>query len=130
MQRALIFDNPNCKYDIIFGTNFLSKSGLRLDYETGNMHWFENFLPMRPATGLNSSDFDAMEESHKIQLEDEFLGDDWLRSYATEILDAKYEWTDITEIVSGLKHLDLSQQRDILDVLKNHASIFDGSLGK
>ena len=28
-QRALIFDNPNCKYDLILGTNFLSKTGMK-----------------------------------------------------------------------------------------------------
>ena len=36
-QRALIFDNDDCKYDIILGTNFLSKTGIKLNYETGNM---------------------------------------------------------------------------------------------
>ena len=36
-QRALVFDNENCKYDIILGTNFLSKTGIKLDYQNGNM---------------------------------------------------------------------------------------------
>ena len=81
-QRALIFDNDSCKYDVIFGTNFLSKTGIKLDYDKGNMHWFDNVLPMRP-THINSSDFAAMEDSYLVQLEDEILGDDWLDCYAT-----------------------------------------------
>ena len=30
-QKALIFDNDNCKNDIIFGTDFLSKTGIKLN---------------------------------------------------------------------------------------------------
>ena len=128
-QKALIFDNDNCKYDIIFGTDFLSKTGIKLDYETGQMKWFNNVLPMRPSHGLRSSDFNAMEEQYYIQLKDEILGEDWLQCYATEILDAKYEWTDVKDVVKGLTHLTQTQQNNLLDVLRKHASMFDGSLG-
>ena len=128
-QKALIFDNDNCKYNIIFGTNFLSKTGIKLDYETGQMKWFDNVLPMRPLHGLRSSNFNAMEEQYYIQLEDEILGEDWLQCYATEILDAKYEWTDVKDVVKGLTHLTQTQQNNLLEVLRKHASMFDGSLG-
>ena len=101
----MIFDNNSCKYDIIFGTNFLSKAGIRLDYDKGNMHWFDNVLPMRPASGISSADFADMEDHYHIQLEDDLLGKDWLECYATEILDAKYEWTNIERIVRDLHHL-------------------------
>ena len=56
-QRTLIFDNEHCKYDIIFGTDFLSKTGIKLDYSSGEMSWFDNVIPMRPGHGLKSSDF-------------------------------------------------------------------------
>ena len=94
------------------------------------MQWLDNVLPMRPPNGLTSSDFKEMEESYYVQLEDEILGEDWLGIYATEILDAKYDKTDITETVSGLTHLDSSQRRDLLDVLEKNSSVFDGSLGR
>ena len=58
--RALIFDNENCKYDIIYGTNFLSKAGIKLDWYDGNMRWFDNVLPMRPPKGLTENDFADM----------------------------------------------------------------------
>ena len=32
-QKALVFDNDNCHYDMILGTNFLSKTGIKLDYD-------------------------------------------------------------------------------------------------
>ena len=73
-QKALIFENDNCKYNIIFGTKFLSKTGINLDYKTGQMKWFDNVLPMRPTHGLTSSDFDAMEDQYLIQIENQILG--------------------------------------------------------
>ena len=32
-QKALVFNNNNCRYDMILGTNFLSKTGIKLDYD-------------------------------------------------------------------------------------------------
>ena len=128
-QRALIFDSNSCKYDMILGTNFLSKAGIKLNYDSGNMEWYDSTLPMRPSCGLTSSDFDAMEDQYFIQLEDEILGEDWLQCYATEILDAKYEWTDVADVVKKLHHLAQNQKDDLLAVLKRHATMFEGTLG-
>ena len=36
-QKVLVFDNDNIKYNIILGTNFLSKTGIKLNYSEGNM---------------------------------------------------------------------------------------------
>jgi hypothetical protein len=36
-QKVLVFDNNNVKYNIILGTNFLSKTGIKLNYSEGNM---------------------------------------------------------------------------------------------
>ena len=36
-QRALVFDNPSITYDIILGTDFLSKVGMKLDYQRNRM---------------------------------------------------------------------------------------------
>jgi hypothetical protein len=40
-QKVLVFDNDNIKYDIIPGTNFLSKTGIKLNFSEGNMEWFD-----------------------------------------------------------------------------------------
>ena len=128
-QRALIFDSDTCKYDVILGTDFLSKAGIKLDYESGNMEWYDSILPMRPRSGLTSEDFDAMEDQYFIQLEDELLGDDWLQCFATEILDAKYDFTDVKDVVKTITHLNPQQRADILAVLQKHQKMFDGSLG-
>ena len=93
------------------------------------MKWFDNVLPMRPTHGLTSSDFDAIKDQYLIHIEDEILGKDWLQCYATEILDAKYEWTDVKDVVKGLTHLTQTQQNNLLQVFEKHTNMFDGSLG-
>ena len=109
-QKCLVFDNDNVKYDIILGTNFLAKAGIKLNYSEGKMEWFDCSIPLRPPGGLTSDDFDAMEDMFFIQAEDELLGEDWLRCYATEILDAKYEWTDVSDVVDT-SHISTSTKR-------------------
>ena len=94
-QKALVFDNNNCRYDMILGTNFISKIGIKLDYNQGELLWYDSMLPMRPRRGLMSEDFDHMENYYFIQHEDELLGQDWLELYATEILDTKYQLTEV-----------------------------------
>ena len=117
-QKALVFDNDNCRYDMILGTNFLSKTGIKLNYDRGKMLWYDSTLPMRPRNGLMSEDFDHMEDSCFIQHEDELLGQDWLQLYATEILDAQYEWTNVQDVVGSQHHLTARQKCDLLNVLK------------
>jgi hypothetical protein len=89
-QKVLVFDSDNVKYDIILGTNFLSKTGIKLNYSEGNMEWFDYSIPLYLPGGLDLKEFDAMEDMFQIQVKDKIFGEDWLECFATEILDAKY----------------------------------------
>jgi hypothetical protein len=113
-QKFLVFDNDNVKYDIILGTNFLSKTGIKLKYSEGNMKWFDCSIPLCPPGGLDSKEIDAMEDMFHIQVEDKIFGEDWLECFAAEILDAKYEKTDVAEVVKKLTHLHAHQKADLL----------------
>ena len=37
---------------------------------------------------------------------DEILGKDWLESFATIVLDARYDFTNLATVVNNLQHLD------------------------
>ena len=87
------------------------------------MVWYDCMLPMHPRKGLTSADFDHMEDMYHIQFEDKLLGQDWLQLYATEILDNRYKWTDVTEVVENQMHLTARQKCDLLDVLKCHKKL-------
>jgi hypothetical protein len=65
-QKVLVFDNDNIKYDIILGTNFLSKTGIKLNYSEGNMEWFDFSMPLHPPGGLDSKEFNAMEDMFQV----------------------------------------------------------------
>jgi hypothetical protein len=123
-QKVLVFDNDNVKYDIILGTNFLSKTGIKLNYSERNMEWFDCSIPPCP-----SSKFDAMEDMFHIQVKDKLFGEDWLKCFATEILDAKYERTDVIEVLKGLTHLNAHQKADFLWVPQKNDKMFNGTLG-
>jgi hypothetical protein len=73
-QKALIFDADSCRYDVILGADFLSKTGIDVKYSTGTMEWFDNELPLRDTRYLQSKDFLAMAETIEIQLEVESFG--------------------------------------------------------
>ena len=59
-----------------------------------------------------------MEYALFIQQEDELFGEDWLDSYATEILEDKYNPTDINDAVSKMDHLKDHQKEDLKVPLK------------
>ncbi len=128
-QKDLVFGNDNVKYNIILVTNFLSKTGIKLNYSDQNMEWFDSFIPLCPPGGLDSNKFDAMEDMFHIQVKDELFEEDWLKPFATKILDAKYERTDVVEVVKGLTDLNAHQKADLLQVLKENDKMFDGTLG-
>jgi hypothetical protein len=89
-QKVLVFDNDNVKYDIILGTNFLSKTGIKLNYSERNMKWFDCSIPLCPPGGLDSNKFDVTEDMFHIQVEDKLFSDDWLECFETRSLDANY----------------------------------------
>jgi hypothetical protein len=113
-QKVLVFVNNNLKYNIILGTNFLSKTGIKLNYSEGNMEWFDCSISLHLPCGLNSKEFNAMEDMFHKQVKDELFGEDWLKCFATEILDAKYEKTDAAEVIKRPTHLNVHQKADLL----------------
>ena len=64
------------------------------------------------------------------QMEEEFLGEDWLDSYlSVPILDAKYEKADIDAVIEEQSHLSDSQKSDLRSILIKHEELFNGRLG-
>ncbi len=51
-QKALVFDRQ-CKYDVIFGADFVSKTGIDIKYSSGIIEWFDNELPMHDPRHLD-----------------------------------------------------------------------------
>jgi hypothetical protein len=106
-----VFDNNNVKHNIILGINFLSKTGIKLNYSEGNMEWFDYSISLHLPGGLDLNKFNAMEDMFHIQVKHKLFGEDSLKYFATKIMDAKYERTDVVEVLKGLIHLNAHQNQ-------------------
>ncbi len=76
-QKALVFDGQ-CKYNVIFGADFLSKTGIDIKYSSGIIEWFDNKLPMYDLRHLDDKEYLAMAEILEVQCEaEQFFGMVW-----------------------------------------------------
>ena len=66
-QKALVFQSETCKYDVIWGADFLTKTGIDVKHNAGTMEWLDNELPLRNPHLLESEDFEAMAHLVEIQ---------------------------------------------------------------
>ncbi len=118
-QKILVFDNNNVKYNIILSS-----------WTTQEENW-NGFISPSYFVHLevwNSNKFDAMEDMFHFQVKDKLFGEDWLKSFATKILDAKYEKTDVVEEMKWLTHLNAHQKADLLWVLQENKKMIDETL--
>jgi hypothetical protein len=93
------------------------------------VEWFGNTIPLRNPRDLSNQDFQDLSNCFLIQTDDEAMGEDWMDSYVTQILDAKYKKLDIDDFVSQQTHLTEAQRQDLRHLLKQHEKLFDGTLG-
>ncbi len=68
----------------------------------------------------NSTEFDAIDDMFHIEVKVKLFGEDWLQSFATEILDAKYEKKDVAEVMKGVTPLNAHQKADLPWVLQEN----------
>ncbi len=76
------------------------------------MEQFDYSIPFCPPGGLDSNEFNTMGDMFNIQVKDKLFGEDWLKCFATKIMDAKYEKLDVVEVMKGLTHLNAHQKAD------------------
>ena len=130
-QKAMVFSGE-CKYDVILGADFLSKSGIDIKYSTGTIEWFDSELPMRDPHQLDDKEYLAMAESLEVQREaEEIFGMDWYdpTCYASEILDAKYGEVSTDDVADQLTHLTADQRNDLKILFRDFTKLFNGTLG-
>jgi hypothetical protein len=100
---------------VILSTNLLSKTGFKSCCSEGTWNGLITPSHFVHLEELDSKEFDVMECMFHIQLKDKIFGGDRLKSFLTEILDAKYKITDVAEVMKGLTHLDAYQKQTCLE---------------
>lgn len=126
--KCLIYDQP-CRYDMILGSDFLAKTKMNISYEHKNVNWFGNTIPLRNPRDFTTNDLKDLIECFETQVDDEAVGDEWMDSYVTQILDAKYEKLDIDAFIKTQSHLNESQRAELKALIEKHSKLFDGTLG-
>ena len=127
---ALIVDGDGLRYDVIFGADFLDKLGFIFDYDNHVVTWMGHELPLRDIHQFfSTSYFHELFLPLEIDQENDHIGETYMDSYATRIMDAKYEQANIDDVAFGQTQLSLDQRRDLHAILSKHTKLFDGSLG-
>jgi hypothetical protein len=106
-------------YDMIIGTDLMSDLGIKLNFQDASVEWDEASIPFKHKdakfeTDLHIEDSRAVRES---------------TTRMKQILDATYEKTELTQIVSECTHLSKTERRLLHTVLQEYESLFDGTLG-
>ena len=122
-----VFDT-DCRYDIILGGDLLKKIGINLKYETLEMEWYGNTIPMetleRPeAIATHVQTYLASMEEDDFDLDESYL--------SAPILDAKYDKFDADTLLDEhCSHLTSQQRADLRVLFAKHIKLFDGTLGR
>jgi hypothetical protein len=66
-QKTLVLQSVTCKYNVILGADFLTKTGIDVKYSTETMEWFNNELQLDNPHLLQNMEFEAMDEIIKIK---------------------------------------------------------------
>ena len=118
-------DSTSTRYDMIIGSDLLIELGIMLDFEQKQMTWDKVTIPMKVHSFLSDRNnaqsvyeealltaaVKSAEERHRV------------------ILDANYSKVDILQYVHSLEHLNLKEQKQLIDVLQKYPALFQGGLG-
>ena len=98
-------------------------------YDTGMIEWMGISIPMRVPFETDE-EYTSVIDDYLIQMEEDDWNfeDEYLQSYLTTILDAKYEKANIDLVISA-QHLDDAQQNGLRTLLKRNEPLFNGTLG-
>jgi len=126
LQPFTVFDQPDCKYDVIIGRDFLIPNQfLDIAYSRKTMEWFGRSVPMKDER--NQAVYYIDEEFDDAIDDDE----DHLDMLATEILPStKYEEVSVDAVAKEQQHLSEGQRAALKTALQGHERLFSGKLGK
>ena len=107
-------------YDMIIGRDLLESLGIDIKFSSNTVKWDHAEIPMKPQTGTLQNSYYIADSAH-VTKEMKRL---------TSILDAKYAPANLNKVVKDSKHLKSKEQRQLLQLLKKHQKLFDGTLGR
>ena len=121
IENAYVAQNLGT-YDMIMGRNTLRTLGININFSNNTVEWNGSQAPMKPPNCTVQTDF-HIEDPPVIQAETNRM---------QRILDAKYSKTNLNDYVNSNTYSQLNdiEKAKLLECLRKHESLFDGTLGK
>ena len=113
--------------DVILGNDFLIAVGINCNGADQTITWLDSKVPYKPNNYFNDKqqmyvDFlDSLSPDEEINDEDE--------TNPSQILEAKYDKTDVNEVAQKQTHLTQSQRDDLSNLFKGFGKLFSGKIG-
>lgn len=117
--------NGSCSYDVILGWDFLSATGIKLNFETNSMSWLGIQLPMKPPSSIDEEK-DTM-IAHLLCDKDSELGLK-LDQFLVDISKPNYGAVNVWDVAQRQKHLTAKQCQQLAKFLFKHKKCFDDTL--
>ena len=125
--RAYVEEEAVGRHDIILGIRFIQQLGLIFDFKRHAVVWDEITIPMRQMgsikpeelTTIDNSDPDIPKSVQKA-----------VRRLEQSITQNDYNTYNYRSMVLKCTHLNNNQQDTLLNLFRNYAPLFDGTLGK
>jgi hypothetical protein len=112
------------RYDMIIGRDLLQELPLDIKFSDQTLSWQEVTIPMKISDEINGQNInEIVEQCYESTCMNE------ITQRTMEILDAKYEKADLTNVVSKCTYLNKKEQTTLLKLLLKYKDLFDGTLG-
>ena len=110
----------DCGYDMIVGRDLLQELGMKIDFDSNSIEWEGASVPMKPHGATRETDL-YLQDSQAVEEAVDRM---------KHILDAKYAKADLDEYVQECDYLSAEEKKQLLALLKQYESLFDGTLGR
>ena len=117
--------HESCSYDMIIGRDLMHSLGINLLFNTAQISWDNAIIHMQSPETLKKDWIDALEQEILFAHDPDTTDAERIQ----DIIESKYCPADLTKIVEECKHLEKTEQKQLLKLLQKFEDLFDGSLG-
>jgi hypothetical protein len=105
---------------MILGRDLLEFLGIDVKFSNMTIEWGTSAMPFKE---YDSTPLDSYHINEPVAVEER-------TQRVKEILEAKYAKADLEQVCTSSSHLQVEQQKKLLNLLQKYEELFDGTLGK
>ena len=117
--------HESCNYDMIIGRDIMHSLGINLLFDTAEITWDNAKVHMQPPEVLAGDWVETLEQEILFAHDPDTTDAERIQ----DIIESKYTPADLSKIVEECTHLNLKEQKQLLQTLQKFEDLFDGSLG-